>query len=101
MRRIGLWSVLDALDALVCAGALARAVELLRQRAVERIEHQRRFARSRHAGDADKHAERKVHGEVAQVVLARALDRERPPRKLAAAARRRDLEFALKIASGQ
>ena len=52
--------MLDALDALVCAGALAAAVELLRQRAMERIEHQCRFARAGNAGDANHHAERKA-----------------------------------------
>ena len=46
----------DAVDA---GRELARVVELPRQRLVERVDHQRRFAAARNAGDAGESAERK------------------------------------------
>src|SRR5256886_14059557 len=38
--------------------------------------HERRLARARHARDRDEQAQRKLHGEVAEVVLTRADERE-------------------------
>ncbi len=59
---------LDALDAVVHGGMLARAVELLGQRLVERLDDQRRLAAARDAGDAGEGAERQFDGDVLQIV---------------------------------
>src|SRR5271155_3549966 len=86
--------MLDALERLVRAGALAAVIKLLRERAVHRVEHQRRFAGTRNAGDAGEDAERNRDGEIAQVVLTRALDGQPAPGELAASRRYRNLDFA-------
>src|SRR5581483_12077962 len=86
--------MLDTVEALVGAGPLSRAVELLRQCAVERVEHQRRLARTRHAGDADKNAERERHGQIAQVVLARAAQGEPAPAQRTSPGRDRNIQLA-------
>src|SRR5579875_296729 len=64
--------VLDALDAVVRARLLARAHQPARQRLVERVDHQRRFAAARDAGDAGEGAERERNLDALQVVGARA-----------------------------
>ena len=64
-------------DALVRAGNHARAIEVPRERAMQDVLDQRRLAGARHAGDRDEQSERNLDVEVAQVVLARALDANR------------------------
>ena len=62
--------VLEALDAVVRGGGLAGAVDLARQRLVERVDQQRRLAAAGHAGDAGEQAERNLGGDVLQIVAA-------------------------------
>src|SRR5262249_17289011 len=76
--------VLGALDACVGAGTLLRAMEHLRQRAVQDVVAERRLARARHARDARERAERNRHGLALEIVLARLVDDQRVPRALAA-----------------
>ena len=63
--------LLEAVDRAVRARALARAVQAVGDRLVEHVVDERRLARAGHAGDAGQHAQRDVHVDVAQVVLAR------------------------------
>ena len=60
----------------VRAGLVVRAVDLLRQRAVEDVVHQRRFAAARNAGDHGERAQRNLDVDVLQIVLARARDHQ-------------------------
>jgi hypothetical protein len=63
-------------DGLVFAGVFARAVELFGKGAVQDVINQRGFAGPGHAGDNGHHAQRKVGGDVAQVVRGRVLHAE-------------------------
>src|SRR5262249_21300442 len=82
----------DAVDLVVIGGGLARAVHAPRQRLVERLNYQGRFAAARHAGDAREGAERDVDRDVLQVVAARAHDAEALI-AVALAARQRQLDL--------
>ena len=86
--------MLDALERLVRTGALAAVIQFLRERAIHRVEHQCRFAGTRNAGDAGEDAERNRHGEIAQIVLPRALDGQPAAGELAASRGHRNLDFA-------
>ena len=66
------------------AGRFAGAVELARDRLVERVDQQRRLAAAGDAGDAGEQAERDLGGDVLQVVAARVDDLERAARGSAA-----------------
>ncbi len=66
--------VLEPLDAVVRGRGLARAVELARDRLVERVDQQRRLAAAGDAGDAGEQAERDFGGDVLEVVAARVDD---------------------------
>ena len=66
--------MLEALDALVRARRLARAVELARRGLVDGVDQERRLAAAGDAGDAGEHAERDRRGDVLEVVRARADD---------------------------
>ena len=68
------------------AGGALAPCRRLRQRAQQGVDHQRRFARARHAGHAGEHAERERHRQVAQVVPARAPQRQAAVAPTAAAA---------------
>ena len=65
-------------DAGVPAGHLPRAVELVGQHRGQDVVDQRGLARAGHPGDRDQAAERDVDVDAAQVVLARADDRQLP-----------------------
>ena len=65
---------------------LARVVEPLGERLVERLDDQGRFAAARDAGDAAEGAERDFGGDVLQVVAARADEAQDLPRMAGAAA---------------
>ena len=69
---------LPALDGVVLAGGVGRAIEARPPGPVEDVEHQRRLARAADAGDGHQPAQRQAHGDVAQVVGARADDGQRP-----------------------
>ena len=69
-------ALIDAFDARVLAGHDARPVELVGEHRVEDRVDQRGLARPGNAGDDGHHAEREAHGEVLEVVLARADDFE-------------------------
>ena len=108
MRPIGDWSMSMTLSrcsrpsiASCGAGRLARAVEPLGHRLVERLDDQRRLAAAGDAGDAGEGAERDVDGDVLEVVGARALDAQ--PLAGAGAARfgHRDLLVAGQVLRGQ
>jgi hypothetical protein len=76
--------MLEPLDAVMRGRVLARAVELARDRLVERVDDERRLAAARDAGDAGEGAERDLGGDVLQIVAARADDAQRAPFRLAA-----------------
>ena len=68
---------LGALERVVGADRLARAVELAGQRPVQDLGDERALAAARHAGDGHERPERHAQVHVLQVVLAGALDDER------------------------
>ena len=98
----------DAVESAVHAGMLARIVEPLGQRLVERLDDQRALAAARHAGDAGEGAERDAGRHVLQVVFLGALDGEPAPAALAPLWRRlaprlgdRDLAKAGEVLAGE
>ena len=93
---------LDALHVVVRRGLGRAAVEMARDRVVERVVDERRLARARHAGDADEDADRQAQRDALQVVAARAFDRQRALRVDAMPARRhRDLPPPGEVLAGQ
>ena len=66
--------VLQPGDRLVAAGDVAGAVELVGEDVVEDVVDQRRLAGPGHPGDRDQRPQRERHGDVLEVVLARADD---------------------------
>src|SRR5262249_50028452 len=64
--------MLDSLDAVMRARMQPGAVEPARQRLVQGLDDQRRFAAARYPGDANEGAERQGDIDALQVVLARA-----------------------------
>ena len=60
---------LDAVDALVLAGPHPHPRELVRERLVDDLVHERRLARAGHTGDRDELADREVDVDPLQVVL--------------------------------
>ena len=60
--------LIESCDGCVLAGIFARAVELLRQRAIENVVDERAFAGAGDAGDDGHDAEREAGGEILQVV---------------------------------
>ena len=82
------------------AGATRGAVELARDRLVERVDQQRRLAAAGDAGDAGEQAERDLGGDVLQVVAARVDDLERAALMRGAALGHRHAEFAGEIFAG-
>ena len=72
--------LLGAFDFAERAGALHRAVQLLRQRAVENVVHQRGFSRAGNAGDDGEQAERQLEIEIFQIVGFAAEHANRPCR---------------------
>ena len=69
--------VLQPLDAVVRGGGLAGAVDLARDRLVERVDQEGGLAAAGDAGDAGEQAERDFGGDVLQVVAARVDDLQR------------------------
>jgi len=91
--------VREPLDAVVRARDHAGAVELPRQRAVEDVADEGRLPGPRDARHRDEQPERKLNGQVLEVVLPGADDAERPlPVGEAAARRDRDPELAAQVA---
>src|SRR3569833_2187730 len=87
--------VLEAGDALVRSRNHSRAIKVPRERPMQNVFDERRLARSRHSRDRDEQAERNVDVEIAQVVLARALDANHAVRLGGTTLRRhRDLHLA-------
>ena len=64
----------ESVDAIVFAGRVERVEEMARQRFVQDVVDERRFARAAHAGDGDENAERNGDVEILQIVLPRAAD---------------------------
>src|SRR2546422_1251077 len=86
----------------VRAGHHLGTVEVPGEGAVQDVGHERRLARARHARDRDEQAQRKLHGEVAEVVLAGADDRELAFRVGRAASWwDRDPQLAPQVAAGE
>src|SRR5262249_60104351 len=69
--------MLEALDAVVRGRGLGGAVELARDRLVERIDQQGRLAAAGHAGHAGEQAEGDFGGDTLEIVAARVDERER------------------------
>src|SRR5258708_18598191 len=94
--------VLHAGDALVRARQDARSVEVSRERSVEAVFDQRRFAGAGHSRDGDEQAERDLHGQVLEIVFLRALDANHQPRiHRPAGFGNGNLEVALEIQPGE
>ena len=68
--------LLHALDAVACAGARVRAVEVALEGLVDDLVDERGFAAAGYAGDDRHHAQRNPHVDVFQVVGARAAHRQ-------------------------
>ncbi len=68
--------LLQPFDGVVLAGQLAGVVELAGHRAVQRLDQEGGLAAARHAGHRGEQAERDIDGDVLEIVLARAFDRE-------------------------
>ena len=62
--------VLQAVDALVAAGHLLGAIELVRQGGVQNVVDKGGFTRAGHTGHRGEHAQREGHGHVLEVVFA-------------------------------
>ena len=62
--------VLQTVDALVAAGYLLGAVELVRQGSVQNVVDEGGLTRAGHAGHRGEHAQREGHGHVLEVVFA-------------------------------
>src|SRR4029079_3124389 len=92
--------VLEPLDAVVRGGRKRGAVELACDRAVERVDEQRRLAAAGDAGDAGEEAERDLGGDVLEVVAARIDDLERAPRAAGPALGDRHRQLAGEIFAG-
>ncbi len=88
-------------DGLVLAGHVAAAVEQPRQRGVEDAVHERRLPGPGDAGHRHEAAEREGDGDVAEVVLAGADDREPPLGRWATPGRNRDLRPSGEVGAGQ
>src|SRR5439155_16110192 len=71
-------------------GTVLRAVDHLRQRAVEDVVHERGLAGAGYAGDRGERPQRDLHRHVFEVVLGRVVDRQRLPAAAAAIGRHRD-----------
>ncbi len=69
--------VLDARHALVRARRIHRAIELLRQRAIENVVDERGFARTGNAGDHRQQAERQSEIDILKIVFVRAKNLDR------------------------
>ena len=82
--------LLDAGDLLVGAGKLLRAVELAGEGAVQDLVDERALPRARDAGDAGQLAEREGDRDVLEVVLDRAVHRDRLAASRAGASRARE-----------
>ena len=82
--------LLAAFDGVVLAGGVAGAVQALADGAVEDVEHQRGFPGPGYTRHRDQQAQRQAHGDVLQVVLARAADGDGFAAGRAAALRDRD-----------
>ncbi len=87
-------------DALVAPGDLAGAVEVVRERRVEDVVDERRFARPRHAGDDDEVAQRERDVDVLERVLTRSLDDEAATVLTATRLRHRDGQSAAEVTAG-
>ena len=86
----------------VRGGGVAGAVELARDRLVERVDQERGLAAAGHAGDAGEQAERDFGVDVLQVVAARIDDLQRALRGRACAARGiSNAAFAGEILAGE
>src|SRR5262249_3622819 len=91
----------EALDTLVRGRGLGGAVELARDRLVERIDQERRLAAAGYAGDAGEQAERDFGGDVLEVVAARVDERQRAAGRLPAALGNRDRHLARQVFAGE
>ena len=107
MRPIGDWSMLmilsiwlEAVDAVVGAGAQLRLVQAVGDRVVERLVDQRRLARAGDAGHAAEDAERDRDVDVLEVVFAGVADDQRAGR-LASLGRDLDPALAGEVLAGQ
>src|SRR6266478_1681370 len=93
--------VLNALKRFVSAGAFAAVIQFLRERAINGIEHERRFAGAGDAGDTSEDAQRNSDVKITKIILACALDGEPSSGKFSPAHGHRNLNFAGKIFSGE
>ena len=93
--------MVEAGDFVVVGGFLRRSVEVARGGDVERVVDERRFARSRDAGDAGEQADRQFECDVLEVVAARAGQRQLARRvALPRLARRFDAASAGEVSAG-
>src|SRR5690606_8536275 len=91
----------DAVDAVVRARLVAGPIERARKRAIQDLVDERRLARPADAGHGDERAERELHVDVLEVVLARATHDERRLARLAALRGHGDRALAAQVCAGQ
>ena len=90
--------VLEARNAIVLPRNYASPIKVSRHRAVENVLDQRRLAAARDTSHGDEESEGNLDIEIAQVVLARALDADHPIRiHPATHFGNRDLDFAAQV----
>ncbi len=89
--------VLDALDSVVCAGLVARTIQLARERSIENVVDQRRLSRTADSRYRHQLAQRDAHIDVLQVVLAGAANDEGALAARAPATRHRNRLFAAQV----
>ena len=87
-RRYHLVEEIETLDGVVGRGLGGRAVQMVRDRRIERVVDEGRLARARAAGDRDEEADREVDRHVLEIVAARAGDAQHALVRGLAAARR-------------
>jgi hypothetical protein len=92
--------VFEPFNAVVWGRRERGAVELTRDRAVERVNQQGGFAAAGHAGDAGEQAKRDFCGNIFQVVAARVDDLQRAPFVGCAPLGDRHTQFAGEIFAG-
>ena len=80
---------------------VARAVQLVRKRFPKHVFHQRRFAGTGNAGEANEFSKRNIDVDILQVVLGRALNTNRALIFRTSVARHGDLQIAVEVFDGE
>src|SRR5690349_19608413 len=96
-----LFKIFVAFDSIVFTGNLAGTIQALAQGAVQDVEDQRRFSRPGYPCYSNQRAEREAHGDILEIVVARAVNSNGLAGCRAAALRDRDRRSSCQIISGE